>query len=115
MLNREKGWNFKNNQDIWSSTNDAFGSISYRNNITGRLQSEQPLDFRGGVIADEMGLGKTLSIIALIASDKEQHLPEASVKGMTVKEPSFEILSWNRNSISSIFASDIIGGAFLSV
>lgn len=30
-----------------------------------------PPVWRGGILADEMGLGKTLSMIALIASDKD--------------------------------------------
>ena len=112
MLNREKGWNLLNNQDVWSLSSNAVGSVSYRNNVTARLQSEQPLDFRGGIIADEMGLGKTLSIIALVAADKEQYLPDASAKGTLVKKLLFQILNRNRNNISNVFTNDIIGGAF---
>ena len=32
------------------------------------------MDFRGGILADQMGLGKSLSMIALIASDRDQQL-----------------------------------------
>jgi SNF2 family DNA or RNA helicase len=44
---------------------------SYTNRITGRKQLESPQAWRGGILADEMGLGKTLSMIALVASDKD--------------------------------------------
>jgi hypothetical protein len=37
--------------------------------------------WRGGLLADEMGLGKTLSMIALIASDKDCTLSNDSLTG----------------------------------
>lgn len=44
---------------------------SFLNLVTGEVQQIPMQVWRGGILADEMGLGKTLSIIALIASDKE--------------------------------------------
>ena len=41
------------------------------NTITREYQDVAPTDFRGGVLADQMGLGKSLSVISLIASDKD--------------------------------------------
>ena len=43
--------------------------------MTGKLQSNPPPQFRGGIIADQMGLGKTLQMIALVASDIDKTLP----------------------------------------
>lgn len=37
--------------------------------------------WRGGLLADEMGLGKTLSMIALVASDRENNVsPDSLVR-----------------------------------
>lgn len=44
------------------------------NCVTGNRQISPPKNFRGGLLADEMGLGKTLSMIALIASEKDPAL-----------------------------------------
>jgi SWI/SNF-related matrix-associated actin-dependent regulator of chromatin subfamily A3 len=41
------------------------------NAMTKAVQTIPPPLWRGGLLADEMGLGKTLSMIALIAFDKE--------------------------------------------
>ncbi|KAI9686270.1 MAG: hypothetical protein M1822_003926 [Bathelium mastoideum] len=38
--------------------------------ITDQKQANAPFSWKGGMLADEMGLGKTLTIIALIASDR---------------------------------------------
>lgn len=35
-------------------------------------QNEEPLNFFGGIIADPMGFGKTLTMISLVAMDKER-------------------------------------------
>ncbi|KAI7054941.1 hypothetical protein KC340_g18554 [Hortaea werneckii] len=69
MLSREQGWRFDQHMHgIWSR--DAMLGF-YTNTISGDQQCEPPPDCRGGILADDMGLGKTLSIIALIASDKD--------------------------------------------
>lgn len=44
----------------------------YFNTVTEEQQSLPPPNFKGGILADQMGLGKTLSIIALIAQDKDE-------------------------------------------
>lgn len=46
--------------------------IRFLNNISGAIETEEPPQFRGGVVADPMGLGKTLTMIALAATDVEQ-------------------------------------------
>jgi hypothetical protein len=43
------------------------------NRVSGSHQTEEPPQFRGGIIADPMGLGKTLSMISLIATDKSDY------------------------------------------
>ena len=45
--------------------------LRYINQVSGSRQSQCPAKFRGGILADHMGLGKTLSMIALIALEKE--------------------------------------------
>lgn len=85
MQRRERGWALQGLQsEIWriqvlqpSSNVSRYGNepfprpLSYINNVTDELQDTPPEQFRGGIIADEMGLGKTLTMIALIASDKD--------------------------------------------
>lgn len=51
---------------------------SFVNVITNEVRSEPDHVWRGGLLADEMGLGKTLSMIALIASDKDT-VPKGSL------------------------------------
>ncbi|KAL1624893.1 hypothetical protein SLS54_003617 [Diplodia seriata] len=48
----------------------------FLNRVTGDEQFAAPPEFRGGLLADEMGLGKTLSMIALVASDKDSEMWE---------------------------------------
>lgn len=47
--------------------------------------------WRGGILADEMGLGKTLSMIALIAGDKD--VPFDDMHAITRTTPIVEIHS----------------------
>ena len=73
MSRREQGWNFRGAQDdLWRVEHCHRNGLVYMNTVTGELQPEPPPDFRGGIIADQMGLGKSLSIIALIAQDRDQ-------------------------------------------
>ncbi|KAH6692827.1 SNF2 family N-terminal domain-containing protein [Leptodontidium sp. MPI-SDFR-AT-0119] len=71
MLRREQGWQLDGCRDIWTAKRDAYGRISYTNNVAGYVQGEPPPGFQGGLLADDMGLGKTLSMICLIAGDTE--------------------------------------------
>ncbi|TRX91711.1 hypothetical protein FHL15_007493 [Xylaria flabelliformis] len=43
----------------------------FLNTISRLCQPEEPLNFFGGIIADPMGFGKTLTVISLVATDKE--------------------------------------------
>jgi hypothetical protein len=87
MVRRELGWSFRED-DLWRTEQDQMGetlcdlisaakilmltsAFSYVHVATGEQQFEQPQEFRGGIIGDQMGLGKSLSIIALIARDKD--------------------------------------------
>lgn len=45
--------------------------LRFVNQVSGDREVEPPPEFRGGILADEMGLGKTLSMISLIATDKD--------------------------------------------
>jgi len=71
MRRRELGWDFSGQQDFWQSQDDNHEGIMYLNTVTGRRTPHRPDDFRGGILADQMGLGKSLSILALVASDKD--------------------------------------------
>ncbi|KAK2755706.1 alpha-1,6-mannosyltransferase [Arachnomyces sp. PD_36] len=72
MLKRERGWDLqKERSDLWSMTKSPTGPL-FMNNVTGKPQLEAPTPFSGGILADHMGLGKTLSVISLIASDKDR-------------------------------------------
>ena len=44
----------------------------YLNNVSERRQCEPPPPFYGGILSDHMGLGKSLSMIALMALDKNE-------------------------------------------
>ncbi|KAJ2987230.1 hypothetical protein NUW58_g4621 [Xylaria curta] len=71
MLNREQGWNLKQDgADIWSLKWDEDGQSKYFvNNIDLTERLDPPPQFSGGILADGMGSGKTLSMISLIAHD----------------------------------------------
>ncbi|KAF2728990.1 hypothetical protein EJ04DRAFT_83930 [Polyplosphaeria fusca] len=56
---------------IWTPKTSASGTQVFVNTVTDEEQVEPPPMWNGGILADEMGLGKTLSIIALVASDKD--------------------------------------------
>ena len=101
MRRREQGWTFGGASDLWrvepcplhgrmydtlirTFCEEKLTRLHrYINTVTGEQQPEPPPDFRGGVIADQMGLGKSLSIIAMIARDKDDPfqcpLPPAEV------------------------------------
>ncbi|KAJ4377260.1 hypothetical protein N0V83_000083 [Neocucurbitaria cava] len=53
---------------------------TFMNLFTDEVQRNPDCDWRGGLLADDMGLGKTLSIIALIASDKDPRDTNSSLK-----------------------------------
>ncbi|KAF2103369.1 hypothetical protein NA57DRAFT_32953 [Rhizodiscina lignyota] len=55
----------------------------YINNVSGILRHEAPPPFSGGIVSDHMGLGKSLSMIALMASDLEQHFKLSSDNAVT--------------------------------
>ncbi|KAF2178931.1 hypothetical protein K469DRAFT_597911 [Zopfia rhizophila CBS 207.26] len=63
---RELGWS-----RIWTPKTSALGTQVFVNTVTDQEQAGPPPIWKGGILADEMGLGKTLSIIALVASDKD--------------------------------------------
>ncbi|EKG09538.1 SNF2-related protein [Macrophomina phaseolina MS6] len=72
------------------------------NRVTGGEQSAAPPQFRGGILADEMGLGKTLSMIALIASDRDSdlhdeqdRLPENFTDATLIVLPSSLLQVWD--------------------
>ncbi|OTA67438.1 hypothetical protein K449DRAFT_365300 [Hypoxylon sp. EC38] len=71
MLGREKGFIFAEGcKDIWETVDNDYGRV-FVNTIANTHQTEEPPQFRGGIIADPMGLGKTLTMIALAATDLE--------------------------------------------
>ncbi|KAK6843899.1 hypothetical protein PG987_004759 [Apiospora arundinis] len=76
MLRREDGWGFDQSprrSDIWDIVYDNQTHYpSYVNIISKAYQSEEPIEFAGGIVADPMGLGKTLTMIALVATDLEK-------------------------------------------
>ncbi|KAF2833695.1 hypothetical protein CC86DRAFT_461991 [Ophiobolus disseminans] len=71
FLRRERGLHpTEDGFGIWSRRSSE-GKTHYVNVITGEMRSQPGPMWRGGLLADEMGVGKTLSMIALIASDKD--------------------------------------------
>ncbi|KAI1093509.1 SNF2 family N-terminal domain-containing protein [Rostrohypoxylon terebratum] len=69
MLSRERGWvHAEGHKDIWETMYNDRGRM-FINTIASTCQSEEPPQFRGGIIADPMGLGKTLTMISLVATD----------------------------------------------
>jgi len=69
MLSRERGWMTTGlYKDLWEI--DSSSATLYRNVVTGQQQSRPLAEFRGGLLTDAPGLGKTLSVIALIAANK---------------------------------------------
>ncbi|GAW27260.1 putative SWI SNF-related matrix-associated actin-dependent regulator of chromatin subfamily A member 3-like 3 [Rosellinia necatrix] len=71
MLNREQGWGFnRGHADIWEIVDTGSGRV-FLNTISRLYQPEEPPNFFGGIIADPMGFGKTLTMISLVATDKE--------------------------------------------
>lgn len=46
--------------------------LRYCNNIVKSKDYSTPISFRGGILSDQMGLGKSLSMLALIANDKNR-------------------------------------------
>ncbi|KAH9885563.1 SNF2 family N-terminal domain-containing protein [Xylariomycetidae sp. FL2044] len=71
IMRREQGWVFDGRSaDIWQMV-DSRDDIYFVNTISNDYQIERPPEFYGGIIADPMGLGKTLTMISLIAIDRE--------------------------------------------
>ncbi|KAG7402421.1 putative SWI/SNF-related matrix-associated actin-dependent regulator of chromatin subfamily A member 3-like 1 [Fusarium oxysporum f. sp. rapae] len=105
MISRERGWNFGTpNADLWSlKQNNRQTSQEFVNNVSGASQYVSPPDFRGGILADSMGYGKTLSMIALIAHDRNVMTNKPSVldtKTTLVVVPPSLLDNW-RNDLSS--------------
>ncbi|KAH9881599.1 hypothetical protein IAQ61_000325 [Plenodomus lingam] len=74
LQRRERGLHpSKNEVGIWSGEITR-GNKTYVNILTGETQRDPRPDWRGGILADEMGLGKTLSVIALVAADRDAQL-----------------------------------------
>lgn len=51
---------------------------SFLNRLAGTYQRDEPPPLQGGIIADPMGLGKTLTMIALVAADRDLGTNSAS-------------------------------------
>ncbi|KAK1750444.1 SNF2 family N-terminal domain-containing protein [Echria macrotheca] len=83
LARREEGWDFSpQSADFWDlrqTSQDTF----FLNNVSEKVHTDEPLEFRGGIIADPMGLGKTLTMIALVAAGK----PYASQPSLIVVPP----------------------------
>jgi SNF2 family DNA or RNA helicase len=58
--------------DINFKDEDRLRFRSFINRVSGHYQSDEPLNFYGGIMADPMGLGKTLTMIALVATDLDR-------------------------------------------
>lgn len=94
MRRREQGWAFgSGGHDVWDAVDDYRGlqyvynspclgtctransDLSYYSSFLNRIdetyQREEPPPLRGGIIADPMGLGKTLTMIALVAAERD--------------------------------------------
>ncbi|EEU43830.1 uncharacterized protein NECHADRAFT_74036 [Fusarium vanettenii 77-13-4] len=72
LLQREAGWNLDpRSADFWDLRQTS-QAICFINRISKSCHSNEPPEFRGGIVADPMGLGKTLTMISLIATDKGQ-------------------------------------------
>ena len=62
---------------------------SFIKRVSDTYQTDEPLQFYGGIVADPMGLGKTLSMISLIASDIDlDHTDPSSLSGADTEESS---------------------------
>ncbi|KAI0114319.1 SNF2 family N-terminal domain-containing protein [Nemania sp. FL0031] len=71
MLDRERGWGFnRGHADIWEILDTGSGRV-FLNTISRHCQAEEPISFLGGIIADPMGFGKTLTMISLVATDRD--------------------------------------------
>ncbi|KAI0840035.1 SNF2 family N-terminal domain-containing protein [Hypoxylon sp. FL0890] len=83
MLGREKGIMFANGcKDIWDIVDNDYGRV-FVNTVSNTHQTEEPPQFRGGIIADPMGLGKTLVMIALSATDLD---PRYGSRTLNIKD-----------------------------
>ena len=76
LQQRESGWNFDpRSGDFWDFRQTSQATF-FVNTISQTCQADEPPQFCGGIVADPMGLGKTLTMIALIAAQKDaSYLP----------------------------------------
>ncbi|KAK3368855.1 SNF2 family N-terminal domain-containing protein [Lasiosphaeria ovina] len=82
LQQREAGWDFDpRSDDFWD-----FRQTSQEAFITLTCYADAPPQFCGGIVADPMGLGKTLTMIALIAADK-QSVPSSSPPSLILVPP----------------------------
>ncbi|KAI9710148.1 MAG: hypothetical protein M1820_002950 [Bogoriella megaspora] len=81
-------------QAVWRKEVDEGGNSLYINSINGHESSEPPPAWSGGILADEMGLGKTLSMIALVASDKDANLVRTQEDALSTPLPKISA-SWS--------------------
>ncbi|KAH6613604.1 SNF2 family N-terminal domain-containing protein [Chaetomium sp. MPI-SDFR-AT-0129] len=71
LLQREAGWDFDpRSADFWDFQQTSQTAF-FVNRISQIHQTDEPPEFCGGIVADPMGLGKTLTMIALIAAEKQ--------------------------------------------
>ncbi|KAL8357956.1 hypothetical protein RB598_002644 [Gaeumannomyces tritici] len=69
LLQRESGWDFRQESaDFWDLTQTG-DATCFVNRISQAWHTDEPPEFCGGIVADPMGLGKTLTMIALAATD----------------------------------------------
>lgn len=75
MMRRERGWAFSDQDpDIWQMKHTGQGKYFF-NRVSQASQLEEPPQCYGGIVADPMGLGKTLTMIALVATDLDNEIP----------------------------------------
>ncbi|KAJ2988129.1 hypothetical protein NUW58_g4138 [Xylaria curta] len=88
MLDRERGWGFnRGHADIWEIVDTGSGRV-FLNTISRLCQPEEPLNFFGGIIADPMGFGKTLTMISLVATDKDAgEMTDICMEGSETRKP----------------------------
>ena len=58
------------------------GKVFYVNTLTNFMTEKKPKPFRGGILADEMGLGKTLTLISLIATNRQDAMLHSVVENL---------------------------------
>ncbi|KAL8327367.1 hypothetical protein RB597_003610 [Gaeumannomyces tritici] len=78
LLQRESGWDFRQESaDFWDLTQTG-DATCFVNRISQAWHTDEPPEFCGGIVADPMGLGKTLTMIALAATDYSEMFRDIS-------------------------------------